>query len=130
MVGKFSNGTFNEPERRRAIVSDAPASNFQRNGVAYGGKKLAKMRGKSDKKLQKGYKTVTKVYKMVIDCEIFNNGGGVVQVAQFREKNFLLIYAIFYLTIFRIYDIMEVWAAPGVEEALKARMSFITRATC
>ena len=52
------------------------------------------------------------------------------QVAQFQEKNFLLICAIFYLIIFRIYDIMEVWAAPGVEGALKARMSFITRATC
>lgn len=34
-----SNGTFNEPERRRAIVSDALASNFQPNEVAYGGKK-------------------------------------------------------------------------------------------
>jgi len=53
-----------------------------------------------------------------------------VHVAQFREKNFLLICAIFCLTIFRIYDIMEIWAAPGVEGALKARMSFITRATC
>lgn len=34
-----SNDIFNEPERRRAIVSDALVSNFQRNGVAYGGKK-------------------------------------------------------------------------------------------
>lgn len=127
---KFSNGTFNEPERRRAIVSDAPASNFQRNGVAYGEKFQLKTRGKGNKKLQKGYKMVTKVYKTVTDCEIFNNGEGVVQVAQFREKNFLLICAIFRLTIFRIYDIIEVWAAPGVEGALKARMSFITRATC
>ena len=68
MVAKFSNGTFNEPERHRAIVSDALASNFQPNGVAYGDKKLVKTRGKGNKKLQKGYKTVTKVYKTITDC--------------------------------------------------------------
>jgi hypothetical protein len=80
-----SNGTFNEPERRRAIVSDAPASNFQRNEVAYGGKKLVKTRGKGNKKLQKGYKTVTKVYKMVTDCEIFNRGGVLCMLPSFRK---------------------------------------------
>lgn len=75
MVVKFSNGTFNEPERHRAIVSDALASNFQRNGVAYGGKKLVKTDGKGNKKLQNGVKTVTKCYKTVTNCEIFNRGG-------------------------------------------------------
>lgn len=45
------------------------------------------------------------------------------QIAQFRENKKGLICAIFYLTNFRIYDIMEVWAAPGVEGALKARVS-------
>jgi hypothetical protein len=53
-----------------------------------------------------------------------------VHVAQFQENKKGRVCAIFCLTIFRIYDIMEVWAAPGVEGALKARMSFITRATC
>ena len=84
------------------------------------------MDGKGNKKLQKGYKMVTKVYKTVTDCEIFNRGGGIVQVAQFQEKNFLLICAIFYLTIFRIYDIMEVRPSAAGKDALKARISFLS----
>ena len=95
-----------------------------------GVKNWVKTDGKGNKKLQKGYKMVIKDYKTVTDCEIFNKGGGIVHVAQFREKNFLLICAIFYLTIFRIYDIMEVRPSAAGRDALKARMSFITRATC
>jgi hypothetical protein len=53
-----------------------------------------------------------------------------VQNTQFRENKKGRVCAKFLLTNFQIYDIMEVWAAPGVEGALKARMSFITRATC
>ena len=36
-----SNDTFNEPERRRAIVSDALVFNFQRNRGPYGDKKTS-----------------------------------------------------------------------------------------
>ena len=45
------------------------------------------------------------------------------QITQFREKIFLLICAIFYLTNFRIYDIMEVRLRRAKEGALKARIS-------
>ena len=40
-----------------------------------GVKKLVKTDGKGNKKLQNSYKMVTKVYKTVTNCEIFNRGG-------------------------------------------------------
>jgi hypothetical protein len=56
MVIKFSNDTFNEPERRRAIVSDTLAFNFQPNEVAYG----ENFQLKRPQKVTKSYKKITK----------------------------------------------------------------------
>jgi hypothetical protein len=61
MVVKFSNGTFNESERRRAIVSDTLASNFQPNEVAYG----ENFQLKRTEKVTKVYKMVTKWLQIV-----------------------------------------------------------------
>ena len=52
------------------------------------------------------------------------------QVVQFRENKKGQVCAIFRLTNFQIYDIIEVWAAPGVRGALKARASFSTGLFC
>lgn len=73
MVVKFSKATFNKPGRRPAIVSDTLAFNFQPNGRPYGKKCQLIPPAKSNKKLQNGDKTVTKCYKMITNCEIFNN---------------------------------------------------------
>ena len=45
------------------------------------------------------------------------------QVAQFQENKKGQVCAKFYLTIFRIYDIMEVRPSAAGRDALKARMS-------
>ena len=95
-----------------------------------GVKKLAKTDGKGNKKLQNGYKTVTKVYKTVTNCEIFNRGGVVGQIAQFQENKKGRVCAIFYLTNFRIYDIMEVRPSAAGREAFKARANLSSGLPC
>ena len=45
------------------------------------------------------------------------------QIVQFRENKKGQVCAIFYLTNFRIYDIMEVRPSAAGRDALKARVS-------
>ncbi len=71
--GKIFQSHFQRAGATQGYSKRHAGLNFQPNGRPYGRKCQLIASAKSNKKLQKNDKTVTKCYKTVTNCEIFNN---------------------------------------------------------